>query len=579
MAANIMRLFLLFLLFLININSQAFDFSGDMNSRSISPDNYILSATYPESNNRVYLNWKISEGSYLYKDKIGVKIINSQDPSLFIKGMVFPKGYYYKHTVIGNFAVYSDNLKLPIILNKIPTKNFDIEITYQGCSSSGFCYAPVVTRFAIDIINNHAIKKQDSDKFNFLNNNSSDKKLDKKPDKNLDNKAGDNNINKKSKDILKNNNQFGLSSSKIFAHSIFVIILICFGLGVLLSFTPCVLPMVPILSSIILGQKSVNMKRGFLLSLTYVFSMAITYTILGVLVSLLGKNFQVIFQKPIFLILLSLLFIILALGLVGFFNLKFFAPISKLGVFNKFNKFSLFLNNRVKGGSYLGVFGMGVLATIIVSPCVTPPLVGILVYIAQSGNVILGGVALFALGLGMGVPLLIVGSFGPKFLPKRGRWMVIIKFIFSFLLLCVAASLLWRVIPTHSVNNKAPNYLYINNNKDLNKELSKADISNKPVIIDFYADWCLDCKIMNIKTFANKDVKKSLDKFVFIHVDMTKQTKDIAYLQKKFGVIAPPSIIFYKSGKFLDNYKILGEIGPKEFNKVLLKILSNHSKA
>ena len=577
-------LFVCFFL-LISFNSQAFDF---FNSRNITSDHYHLNVSYPKDNNRVDLNWSMSKGNYLYKDRVSIKILNNNNLSnnLSITALRFPSNYHNKNTVIGNYAVYSHELKLPVILNKTPNKNFAMSVTFQGCSDSGFCYAPITNIVNIDVTNHKAFAHTKNNLTNNLKNitdSSSGSGVNLKSDKGL---LNNNNINL-------NNHSSSAFGSQIFAHSIFVIISICFGLGLLLSFTPCVLPMVPILSSIILGQKSVSMKRGFSLSLIYVLSMALTYTALGVLVSLVGQNFQLIFQKPIFLISLAIVFIILSLGLLGFFNLKVFKVfnssnklgINKLGISYKINQFSMFLNNRVKGGSYLGVFGMGVVATIIVSPCVTPPLVGILVYISQSGNVFLGGVALFALGLGMGVPLLIVGTLGPKFLPKRGSWMNIVKMVFAILLLAVAGSLFWRALPissnsnsnSHSNSNSGfnlkSNNIYVTNLRELNLSLNKAKSENKPAIIDFYADWCLSCKIMDVHTFSDPKVKKNLEKFVFIHVNMTTQTKDVSGLQKKFNIIAPPSIIFYKSGKFLNQYDILGEIGPNEFNKTLLKVI------
>ena len=214
-------------------------------------------------------------------------------------------------------------------------------------------------------------------------------------------------------------------SKDIFSHSILVAILICFALGVLLAFTPCILPMIPILSAIILGQKDIKTSKSFGLSLTYVLGMALTYTALGVLVSLLGYNFQAQLQGPGFLISLAALFVILSLGLLGVFNTKLLAPISKV-----FNKASMSLNSKVKGGSYISVFVMGVVATLILSPCVTPPLVGILAYISQTGNIALGASSLFSLGLGMGVPLLLVGTFGNSCLQKIWQMDAMGKMVF-----------------------------------------------------------------------------------------------------------------------------------------------------
>jgi len=368
--------------------------------------------------------------------------------------------------------------------------------------------------------------------------------------------------------------------------SLLLTLLAFFAGGLLLSFTPCVFPMYPILTGIIVGQgNNLTTKKAFTLSFFYVQGMAVTYTILGIIVALAGAQFQAAFQSPVVLIGLSILFIILALSMFGVFNLAL--PSSWQ---NKLNN----LSGKQKGGSITGVLIMGVISGLVASPCTTAPLTGALLYISQTGNVLLGASALYALSLGMGLPLLILGSSGGKLLPKAGNWMNVIKNIFGLLLLAVPIFLLSRIIPalatqwlwiilllasasyfyvvnqntatniakgfwfgvrslmifialfiginfayqlvftnsslmpqstmqqSSNANSVAANdFSKVSNLAELRQAVKTANQQGKTVMVDLYADWCVACKEFEHYTFNESNVKLALANTKLIQIDLT----------------------------------------------------------
>jgi thiol:disulfide interchange protein DsbD len=329
------------------------------------------------------------------------------------------------------------------------------------------------------------------------------------------------------------------------------ILFIFFVAGIVLAMTPCVLPMIPILSSLILAHKTLSTRKAFLLSMTYVLAMALTYAIAGMIAGLLGNSFQASLQHPVVLILFSLLFVGLAFSMFGFYELQ-------LPSFLR-HKLTRWQQHQ-RGGHYWGVAVMGFISSLLVSPCISAPLAGALAYIGQTGNMFFGGVGLFSLGLGMGLPLIVIGVLGGKLLPRSGPWMGRSKHVAGFLLLGLAIWTLSRLIPvTHTVPGLS--LQFVKNPTEVEHILQ--DTQNKKVLLDFYADWCISCHIIDKKVFADPQVQHALKDYILLRADITANDKVDRELQKKFNVFAPPTIILFDAqGKIVKTF--LGEVSTQE---------------
>jgi thiol:disulfide interchange protein DsbD len=391
--------------------------------------------------------------------------------------------------------------------------------------------------------------------------------------------------------------------------SLLVIVGVFFLLGLGLAFTPCIFPMIPILSGIIAGQgENITTRKAFILSLVYVLAMALTYTFAGVLAGLFGANLQATFQNPWILSTFAGVFVLLALSMFGFYDLQL--PTSLQSKLTE-------MSNKQQGGSLLGVAIMGLLSALIVGPCVAPPLAGALIYIGQTGDALLGGLALFSLSLGMGAPLLVIGASAGKLLPRAGSWMNAVKAVFGVALLGVAILLLERIIPTDiamllwgillivsavymgalrhleieasgwqklwkglgvvflvygalmlvgaaaggkdtlqplrglAIGGAAHStqelvFKRIKTTTDLERELAAASARGQTVMLDFYADWCVSCKEMEKYTFSDPQVIEALQETLLLQADVTaNDAEDQALLQGHFGLPGPPAIMFY----------------------------------
>ena len=563
----------------------------------------------------------VAPGHYLYRQRIKFEIpaAGTSNPSSgTITQVSLPAGDIKDDANFGKQEVYHHDFKANIKLAAINNGIVKIAASYQGCSEKGLCYAPIKKTFTVNLSGTKA------DQNNHNTYASSDLNGDG------DDTAG----------LLKTGN-------------VWLIIIGFFGAGLLLSLTPCVLPMIPILSSIIVGSQSQTKNNNnshssklhsFSLSVAYVLGMALSYTLAGVAAGLSGNLLSQSLQNPWVLGASALVFVVLACSMFGFYELTL--P-------NALESKILNASNKLKGGKFLGVFVMGVLSALIVSPCVAAPLAGALIYIGQSQNVVLGGIALFALSLGMGVPLLLIGASAGSLLPKTGNWMNTVRNFFGVLMLAMAIWLISPVIAVsvqlalwatllivtavylHALDNLPANLpAHANNFAKLGKgiaviflvfgvalligalsgaksalqplsgitggvatstanvnqqktesslaftriasiaELEKklAESQGQPVMLDFYADWCVACKELEQSTFSDQNVQRMLKNTTLLQLDVTANSEEDKALLKRFALFGPPGIVFFNgNGQEMKALKTVGFQNADRFITTLAK--------
>ncbi len=548
---------------------------------------------FHQQKNKLQVSFNIADGYYLYRHQFKFATNNAT-----INPVDLPEGEHHEDEFFGVQQIFTGQFSFTIDIAQA-SENADITITYQGCAKKGLCYPP--TKKTLDLSQVDLTTTPATDAANVLSALGA-------TDTPQTSNAPDTTSSEQHQlaDMLKSD-------------SVWLTLVAFFIGGLLLSFTPCVFPMYPILTGIIVGQgDKLSTKRAFALSFAYVQGMAVTYTLLGIVVAIAGAQFQAMFQHPIVLIVLSVLFIFLALSMFGIFNLAL--PSSWQ---NKLNQIS----SNQKGGSYWGVLMMGAISGLVASPCTTAPLTGALLYISQSGDILLGASALYALSLGMGLPLLVLGSSGGKLLPKAGNWMNVIKNIFGLLLLAVPIFLLERFLPVlvteilwitlilatagyfYTVNhdsaktfgfglrsilifliffigaNKAYQLLYpttstvvsqqsehrsfekVKNLTEMNQAIAKANAQGKTVMVDLYADWCIACKEFEEYTFFEANVQSALADSVLLQIDLTDTgSKDSVELMSRFEIFGLPSILFFDlTGNELTQRRVTGFMGADEF--------------
>lgn len=578
------------------------------NGEVLDPEDAFVLQVEPTDNNQAVLSWNIADGYYMYRHKFSFEVTAPEQVK--VGNVDLTPGNLQTDEFFGEVEVNRNFATARVSLDNLQAGNTTIKVGYQGCADAGVCYPP-----QYKII--EAAFQSDSTPVAVAASVSSTTP------------TGGSAVD--STTLVSEQN---LLAASLQSDSRLTIIATFFGLGLLLAFTPCVLPMVPILSSLIVGQgEGTSTFRSFLLSLVYVLAMALTYTIAGVLVGLSGENIQATLQHPAVLISFAALFVFLAASMFGLFRLQMPAFVQ-----NKLTDIS----NRQKGGSYSGVAVMGVLSALIVGPCVTAPLVAALIYIGQTGDAVLGGIALFALSMGMGVPLLIIGTSFGKYLPTVGPWMNTINAIFGVMLLAVAIWLLERIIPSwatmilaalllisvgfymgafdalsaqkgnwHKLSrgfgyaaivygtlliigvstgqgslirplqglalsggtaNTTTHVAFsrVKGVDELNLALASAKSEGKPVILDFYADWCVSCKEMEAFTFTDPAVAEKMNQAVLLQTDVTDNDSKDKELLRKFNLYGPPAIIFYTpEGEELSNARVVGYMNADKFGNHL----------
>jgi len=519
------------------------------------------------------LNWVIAEGYYLYREKIKLRLLNNNKVSL--GEYQIPHGTPKQDEAFGKVEIFHQQLKFDVaLLRKTMTSEAIIlEVAFQGCADRGVCYPPMSKQISLQLPPVTQLSQ-------FSNQSSSIPPL-----------SEQNKI-----------------AAALHQDTLWLTLLSFLGFGLLLSFTPCIFPMIPILSGIIVGQgKNISTTKAFFLSLSYVIASAFTYTIFGILAALFGSNLQVLFQQTWIIAFFSGIFIILSLSMFGFYHLEL--PKSLQAKLHN-------SSDKHRDGSYLGAGIMGALSSLIVGPCVAAPLAGALIYIGQTGDAILGGTALFMMGLGMGFPLLIIGTSAGKLLPKAGHWLNSTKVVFGVVMLAMALWMLARILPASitmllwamlliisaiylhalealpsecngwyklwkglgviiliygvllligmsagntnplkplqglgiastQVNHQGLKFERISSLAELNSRIDQASANNQWVMLDFYADWCISCKEMEAYTFTDPKVKQQLTNFILLQVDVTKNSADDKTLLTHFNLVGPPAILFF----------------------------------
>ena len=553
-------------------------------------DAFQFSAAKSENQENVIVNWSIAEGYYLYQEKISVKL-NQEETSSFDVPTFSISPEDYNDPYFGLMKIFKKPVQAIFKASQPPLKAEDvIEIAYQGCTE-GFCYPPEVKE--IKVADLPIVQVTDTKK-------TSEKStaLSEQPKAEQDRLAE------------------SLFNSKYAVFGFFLL-----GLG--LAFTPCVLPMLPLLSAIVIGQNQrPNMWRAFALSFVYVQGMALTYTLLGLIVAAIGLPFQVALQHPYVMIGLSIIFVLLALSMFGLFTLQLPSSLQ--------TKLSL-LSQQQKAGAFGGVFLMGMIAGLVASPCTSAPLSGALLYVAQSGDLFTGAITLYLLALGMGVPLILITLFGNKILPKSGMWMETVKKLFGFVMLALPVFLISRILPDEwtprlwamlgtaffiwfafqmpkngtgwvfrilflvaamisvkplqtwvwgesqapsAVENKAVSHVEFKKVKS-EAELQQALAENNKslVMLDLYADWCVACKEFEKETFSDPRVQKTFGDMLLLQVDMTKNSEENRALMTKYKVLGLPTILFFnQDGKEIEGSRVNGFMPPVEFLQWIEKI-------
>ena len=585
-------------------------------SQPLLPDQAFNFSIVAKDSQTLLASWYIKPDYYLYHDKFNFDVVGAK-----IGKIDLPKGKIKQDEFFGQIEVHKGRVEVEIPLLAVKQQNIEVIIGYQGCWEGGVCYPPQQQRKSVLLEN---IKQ--NNQTSFLKTVPIEEpvktSITSQPQTNNTLLSEDQNVTQ----LLVNQN-------------FWFVLIAFFGFGLLLSLTPCVFPMIPILSGIIIGQKqSVSTKYGLLISIAFALSMSLVYAIAGVIAGYWGENLQIVLQTPWVLVMFSLVFVALALSMFGFYDLQMPKYCQdKLGG----------AQNKQRQG-LIGAGIMGALSALIVGPCVAPPLAGALIYIGQTGDAVLGGASLFFMGLGMSVPLILLGASAGKLLPKAGVWMNKVKTIFGIVMLGVAIYLLERVVdeitllilwaslltlsmaamgvlkplsieatplqgmfraigliifaygillfllvargggdmflPLSDWGNrnsiqaeKSLIFQNIKNTSELKISLDKASKDNKVVMLDFYADWCIACKEIERYVFNDALVKSELKKMVLLKADVTKNSNDDKALMRQFNIIGPPAFLFFRQSKELRPQRIIGEIDKDEFLLKLRYLQTNTS--
>ena len=527
----------------------------------LSPDKaFRVEATWLENSNQIEIEFIPAKGYYIYQESLQFEIgdqagkLSKTRPSLPLGIEKFDETFQKK------LQVYKQPFMVLLEVKPAPGKPIRIETTLQGCAEAGICYPPMTLKFLLtgpgvkaapmpDVLDSaQNIENQPKAEFGLA-------------------------------DLWRERDDVNAIGRFLETTSTGYLFLAFFVLGLALAFTPCVLPMLPILSSVIFGSqggKTISKGRASLLALSYVVGMALVYALAGTLMAALGGSVQRALQSPVALAAFALLLLALSGSLFGLYELRL--P-------HSWHQHVDRLAGRQKGGSVLGAFALGGISTLVASPCITAPLAGVLAFIAQTGSLSLGAGLLFVMALGMGLPLLLIAIEARILIPSTGIWMIWLQRTLGVLLVATAAWIASPLLqksdvvgtPTtmngqkiHQVGDLA--FVVIYSPAELDAQLRKAKQEQKLIMLDFYADWCISCKEMEVNTFANPEVSQELKQFVLLQADVTANSPENQALLKRFSLFGPPGILFFNlESQEQADQRVIGYMPPQRFIERLKK--------
>ncbi|MEI6612894.1 protein-disulfide reductase DsbD [Polynucleobacter sp.] len=526
----------------------------------LSPEKaFRVEATWIENSNQVEIELMPAKGYYLYQDSLQFNA-GPETGKLYKIRPSLPLGVEkFDETFQKKLQVYKQPFMVLLDIKPVVDKPIHVEVTLQGCAEAGICYPPMTLKFLLaapgvkaapipEVLDGVQVPANPQTEFNLA-------------------------------DLWRERDDVNAIGRFLQNTATAYLFLAFFVLGLALAFTPCVLPMLPILSSVIFGSqggKTISKRRASLLAFSYILGMALIYALAGVLMAALGGSVQRALQSPIALAAFALLLLALSGSLFGLYDLRL--P-------QAWHQHIDRLAGRQKGGSVFGAFVLGGISTLVASPCITAPLAGVLAFIAQTGSMSLGAGLLFVMALGMGLPLLFIAIEARILIPSTGIWMVWLQRTLGVLLVATAAWIASPLIQKHdppgsvtTVNGQTLHqvgdlsFVVIRSPAELDALLNKAKQDKKLVLLDFYADWCISCKEMEVNTFANPEVSRELKQFVLLQADVTSNSRDNQALLKRFGLYGPPGILFFNlESQEQKDQRVIGYMPPQRFIERLKK--------
>ncbi len=526
----------------------------------LSPEKaFRVEATWIENSNQVEIELMPAKGYYLYQDSLQFNA-GPESGKLYKIRPSLPLGVEkFDETFQKKLQVYKQPFMVLLDIKPVVDKPIHVEVTLQGCAEAGICYPPMTLKFLLaapgvkaapipEVLDGVQVPANPQTEFNLA-------------------------------DLWRERDDVNAIGRFLQNTATAYLFLAFFVLGLALAFTPCVLPMLPILSSVIFGSqggKTISKRRASLLAFSYILGMALIYALAGVLMAALGGSVQRALQSPIALAAFALLLLALSGSLFGLYDLRL--P-------QAWHQHIDRLAGRQKGGSVFGAFVLGGISTLVASPCITAPLAGVLAFIAQTGSMSLGAGLLFVMALGMGLPLLFIAIEARILIPSTGIWMVWLQRTLGVLLVATAAWIASPLIQKHNppgsvttVNGQTLHqvgdlsFVVIRSPAELDALLNKAKQDKKLVLLDFYADWCISCKEMEVNTFANPEVSRELKQFVLLQADVTSNSRDNQALLKRFGLYGPPGILFFNlESQEQKDQRVIGYMPPQRFIERLKK--------